>query len=161
MRILAGLVLSLAIGMVQAASIDFSPAWSRITSNRMAVGGVFMNITNNTDQNDVLVSASTPRAKKVEIHETIDDQGVMRMRELKNGLPLPKGKTVELKPGGSHLMLIGINKQLRLDDQFDLTLKFKSGKTQILKVTVNNGVGMINGQKTVPADAADHSGHAM
>lgn len=161
MRILAGLVLSLAITMVQAASIDFSPAWSRITAIRMNVGGVFMNITNNTNQDDVLLSASTPRATGVEIHETVDDQGVMRMRQLKNGLPLPKGKTVELKPGGLHIMLTGIKSQLKLNDQFDLTLKFKSGKTETVKVIVNNGVGMLDGQKVVPADAADHSGHAM
>jgi copper(I)-binding protein len=156
MRMLLGLFLSLVISLVHAESIEFSPAWSRVTSAKLDVGGVFVNISNNSKKDDVLISATTSRVKKVEIHETINDHGVMRMRELKDGIKIPKGATVELKPGTLHIMLLGINEPLKLNDEFDLTLSFKNGKSKKVKVIVNNGIGMINGQDFMSTHTHHH-----
>lgn len=144
MRTLTGFFFSICFMMVQAAPIDFSPAWSRTSVARLGSVSVFLNITNNTGKDDILVSATTPRASKVLLRETVDVNGVMRMRKLKTGIALPQGQTIELKPGGLHLMLIGIDRRLRLNEQFDLTLNFGSGTTRTIKVHVNNGEGMIN-----------------
>lgn len=145
MRILVGLFLSVAFTFVEATGlINISEPWSRMTARSVNVGGVFANFINNSRQDDVLISASSSRAQSVQMHESIHDNGMMRMREVKGGIALPKGQVVELKPGGLHIMLIGIKTPLKVNDQFDLRLNFKNAKSQIVTVKVNNGVGMIN-----------------
>ncbi|MFX5085066.1 copper chaperone PCu(A)C, partial [Acinetobacter baumannii] len=61
---------------------------------------------------DRLVGAETPAARSVEIHEQRMEDGVMRMRPLPGGVPLPPGETVTLGPGGTHLMLVGPTRAL-------------------------------------------------
>lgn len=154
-----GLLLALGMtGAVQAASIiEVGPAWSRITAPSVPVGAVFLELTNTGDEDDVLVSATTERSPHVELHNHVHDNGVMRMREVAGGIPLPKGQTVSLKPGGYHIMLMKMPKPLVLKDEYKVTLKFKKAPTQTVTVKVNNGVGVVN---TQAGQAQDHSGHA-
>ena len=82
---------------------------SRVSAPTVKVGGAFMDITNNGDTDDVLLSASTPRSGKTELHNTvIDENGVMKMREMENGIPIPAGETVVLKPGSLHVMFMDL-----------------------------------------------------
>ncbi|NJN17142.1 MAG: copper chaperone PCu(A)C [Oscillochloris sp.] len=74
---------------------------------------------------DRLLSASTDAATTVEIHETQIDDGVMRMRPLVDGLAIPAGGQVELKPGGYHIMLMGLTGDLDEGEQITLTLNFE------------------------------------
>ncbi|WP_271025251.1 copper chaperone PCu(A)C [Rhizobium sp. RCAM05973] len=87
------------------------------------VGGGYVTITNSGRTDDRLIAASSSRAVKVEVHEMKMDNDVMVMRKLKNGLALPAGKTVQLKPGSYHLMFM------------DVIDPFKQGETIRAKLT--------------------------
>ncbi|HYZ40658.1 MAG TPA: copper chaperone PCu(A)C, partial [Stellaceae bacterium] len=84
---------------------------------------------------DRLVSASTPAAKKAELH-TMSMQGmVMKMRPLA-GLDIPAGQPVALKPGGEHIMLLGLKQPLREGQSFPLTLDFAKAGQRTVTVSV-------------------------
>lgn len=74
---------------------------------------------------DRLVSVSSPRAGRIEIHESRMEGGMMMMTELREGLPLPAGQPVELKPGGNHLMLLGVAEPMVEGETVALTLTFE------------------------------------
>ena len=88
--------------------------------------GAFMKITSKDGAR--LVSASSPVAGVTEVHEMKMDGGVMKMRALQDGLDLPAGKTVELKPGGYHVMLMDLKSTLTKNGTVPLTLVFKDAK---------------------------------
>ena len=102
-----------------------------------------MQLNNTGSQADALVSVSSPVAKKAEIHNHINDKGVMRMRQVAK-IDVPAGKSVTLQPGGFHVMLMGLKQPLKLNDTFPVTLKYQSGRTQKITATVNNGSGILN-----------------
>jgi copper(I)-binding protein len=82
--------------------------------------GAFMQITSAQDAR--LVEVKSPVAGIVEIHEMAMDKDVMKMRALPNGLDLPAGKTVELKSGGYHVMLMDLKRQMKEGDSVPMTL---------------------------------------
>lgn len=119
-------------------AIHAEDAWARATVQGMKMGGVFLEIDNEGKTDDVLIGGETPVAEKVEIHHHINDNGVMRMRELEGGLPLLKGTEVELKPGSYHIMLMGLKEPLVAGKKFPLTLKFKKAPKQTVTVEVKS-----------------------
>ena len=123
------------------ADVQATQAWSRFTAPSVPTGVVFMQLNNTGTKADALVSVSSPVAKKAEIHNHINDKGVMRMRQVAK-VDVPAGKSVSLQPGGFHVMLMGLKKPLKLNDSFPVTLKYQSGLTQKITATVNNGSGM-------------------
>ncbi len=90
-------------------------------------GAVFMNILNNEGDEWNLISASTDICDHVELHTHIQEGDVFRMRSVKE-ISLNPGTVTELKPGGLHVMLIGLKKELKAGDEFQLVLKFSNGK---------------------------------
>ena len=81
---------------------------------------------------DRLTGASTAVAGKVEVHEMTMDNGVMRMRPVAGGFEIKPGQTVELKPGGYHIMFVGMKEQLKTGEHFKATLEFaKAGKVDV------------------------------
>lgn len=94
--------------------------WVRATVAQQKASGLFARIVSTSGGR--LLSASTPVAGVVEIHEMKMDGDVMRMRALPKGLELPAGKAVELKPGGHHLMLMDLKQQLKPGDTVAVTL---------------------------------------
>jgi periplasmic copper chaperone A len=119
------------------AQVTVTDAWVRGTVPGQKATGAFMSITSATDA--TLVSASSPAAKVVEIHEMAMDGGVMKMRAI-DKLALPAGKPVQLKPGGYHVMLMDITAPLADGQTVPVTLTFvgKDGKktTQEVKAPV-------------------------
>lgn len=112
---------------------------SRVSAPTVKVGGAFMDITNNGKEDDVLLSASTPRSGKTELHNTvIDENGVMKMREMENGIPIPAGETVVLKPGSLHVMFMDLHEPFQLGQTYPLTLKFKNAGEKTVTVTVKD-----------------------
>jgi periplasmic copper chaperone A len=99
--------------------VAIDDAWARSTVTTQKASGVFMKLR--ADQNAKLVAAKSPVAGVVEVHEMKTVDGVMRMNAI-NSLELPKDKTVELGPGGYHIMLMDLKEQLKLGEQIDLTL---------------------------------------
>jgi copper(I)-binding protein len=107
-------------------------------------GAAFMVLLNGTDAPVRLQSAATDVSAVVELHETVDENGVMRMIPQPDGFEIPAGGTVELKPGGKHVMLMGLAAPLEVGQSFTLTLQFDNGESLPLSVPVMEMEGMPN-----------------
>ena len=134
------------------AAVDVRDAWARTTVAGQAATGVFARIA--APSGARLVGGSSPVAGTVEIHEMKMDGNIMRMRQLEQGLELPRGEAVELRPGGYHIMLMGLKQPLAAGTQLPLVLRFVDAEgragTRELQVPV----------MTAPAgSAATGSGH--
>jgi copper(I)-binding protein len=106
-------------------SISIENPWARETVEGQAVGGGFMTIVNNGKSPDQLVSASSPVSSEVQIHTMSMERGVMRMRQLTDGIAVPANGRVELKPRSHHIMFMGVKKPLRLGTNVPVTLNFR------------------------------------
>lgn len=120
-NLFAALVAGCAFLALAQAEVTVTEPWVRGTVSGQKASGAFMGLKSSSDVR--LVGASSPAAKVVEIHEMSTSDGVMRMRAIE-GLPLPAGKSVELKPGGYHVMLIDLVKPLRPGEQVPISLTF-------------------------------------
>lgn len=87
--------------------------WTRATPGGVQVAGGYLKITNTGGQPDRLVGGSLAPATTVEVHEMATSDGVMRMRRLEKGLEIGPGQSVELRPGGYHLMFLGLREGLK------------------------------------------------
>ena len=129
-RFLGVLLLALAgtVASAQAAP-KVEDAWARPTVAGQAGGGGFLKITSPTA--DRLVAATAPVSKTVELHTMQMDGNVMRMRQVP-AIDIPAGQTVELKPGGLHVMFIGLTQTLKDGATFPLKLRFeKAGEVEV------------------------------
>jgi len=106
--------------------------WSRATPKGAAVAGGYMKITNTGTTPDRLTGGATEAAKKFEVHEMKMEGAVMKMRELPNGVEIPPGATVELKPGSYHIMMTTLARPFAKGDRVKASLTFeKAGKVDI------------------------------
>lgn len=120
--------------------------WSRATPKSATVAGGYLKITNTGSTPDRLIGGSSEVARKFEVHEMSMDGGVMKMRELNNGLEIPAGATVELKPGSYHIMMMNLSRPLAKGDKVKGSLTFeKAGKVDV-EFTVEAMGGMPGGQ---------------
>jgi periplasmic copper chaperone A len=117
----AGLVL-VSEALAQTSQLEVSDAWARATPGKAENGAAYLTILSPTT--DRLVSVSSPVAKKAELHTMSMAGMVMQMRPLA-GLDIPAGRPVTLKPGGEHIMLLGLNRPLQEGESFPLTLNFE------------------------------------
>jgi len=116
-------------------SVQIENAYTRATVPGQQVAGGFMKIENKGAA-DQLVSASSPVAGEVQLHEMAMDGNVMKMRQVKD-IAVPAGGAVELKPGGLHLMFINIKAPLTAGETVPVKLKFaKAGEVEV-KMPVN------------------------
>ena len=136
------------------ASMVISQAWSRATPAAAPVGAGYLALTNRGAEADRLIGGSTEIAARIEVHEMSMDNGVMKMRELAGGLEVKPGATMELKPGGYHLMLVGLKRGLKEGERFKAQLDFaKGGKAEVEFVVQGLGAS------TPPAAGAMHQHH--
>jgi periplasmic copper chaperone A len=136
-----------------AQNVTVTDAWARATVQGQKATGAFMKIT--AKDNAKLVSASSPAAGVVEIHEMKMDKDVMRMSALPNGLELPAGKAVELKPGGYHVMLMDLKAPLVKDTAVPLTLTVQDAKG----VKSNVELKVLVGLQPPAMPSHDHTTH--
>jgi copper(I)-binding protein len=106
-----------------AAQIKVENAWMRATPPGAKLAAGYLNIRN-TGAADRLLGVSSPVAERVETHVTVHEGDILRMREVK-GYDVPAGGTLELKPGGSHLMFVDIKAPLKEDTSVPATLGFE------------------------------------
>jgi copper(I)-binding protein len=142
-----------ACGGSSGASIEVEDAWARPALSmrdrdrasesdagqgmgQAGTGAVFMQIRNRGDEADRLVGGETDVAQVVEIHETVMNGEMMKMQMLADGLEVPPRGEVTLKPGGYHVMLIGMQRDLEVDDTFTLKLQFEKSGTITVKPRV-------------------------
>jgi periplasmic copper chaperone A len=116
-------------------SISIGHPHARATAAGQPTGGGFMKFENRGSAADKLLSASATVSNSVELH-TMSMQGdVMRMRQVE-AIELPAGQTVELKPGGLHVMFIGLKAPLKVGDTFPMTLRFEKAGEVTVQVNV-------------------------
>lgn len=146
---LAALLLA-AAGAAHAGDISIEKPWSRATPSGAPVGAGYVTLKNTGSAADKLVSATADVAGKVEIHEMSMDNGVMKMRAV-NGLEIPAGKSVELKPGGYHIMFMQLKQPLKAGDAVKGVLTFeKAGAVPVEYKVEAMGAG---------GGEAGHKGH--
>ncbi|WP_296576164.1 copper chaperone PCu(A)C [Phreatobacter sp.] len=109
---------------VKLGKITIIHTWSRATPGGARVGGGYMRIRNDGTVADRLVGGTMEAAGRVEIHEMAVVDGIMRMRELANGLEIPALGSVELRPGGFHIMFLDLTRPLRQGEKLKGTLLF-------------------------------------
>ena len=144
MNLVRPIVLAAALAAAPAAlaQVAVTDAWVRGTVASQKATGAFMQLKSASDVS--LVGASSPVA---EIHEMKMDAGVMRMSAVA-ALPLPAGKTVELKPGGYHVMLMALKAPLKEGDAVQVTLTFKDKDGRESAVVVNAPVKSLTAAPT-------------
>ena len=144
-------ILAFSSGALSAQTVEIKDAWARATVPGQKASGAFMKITAKEDAQ--LVGLSSPVAGVVELHEMKMEADVMRMRAVAGGLSLPAGKTLELKPGGYHVMLMDLKVTLTTDGTVPLTLVFKNAKGEQTRQEIKLPVSRA-------APAASGHGHA-
>lgn len=116
------------------ARVTVTDAWCRAAPAGALTGGCYVTLTAAAD--DRLVAVETPAADHGEIHTMSMEGGIMRMRKLPNGIALPAGKSVSLKPGAEHLMIIAPKIALTPGAKLVLTLRFKTAAPVTLTAPV-------------------------
>jgi copper(I)-binding protein len=125
-----------------AGTVEITKAWLRATPPSAMAAGGYLEITNNTSADDTLVGVEFSQAGKSEIHEMKMNGGVMKMRPLKQGIKIPAGETISLKPGGFHLMFMGMKSQLKDGQNYRVKLTFThSGAMEIDFPVLSMGKG--------------------
>jgi len=122
--------------------IRIEDVWSRPAhaaspgSDKMgSTGVVYFSVINESDTPDRLLSARSDIAEVVELHQTTMEEGRMRMEMLKDGVTIPANDRLDFAPRGYHVMLIGLNRDLKLGESFEMTLKFeKAGEKSVESV---------------------------
>ena len=152
------LIAALATGTVFAQTVEVKDAWARTSVPGQKATGAFMKLT--AKDGAKLVAIATPAAGVAEVHEMKMDGDVMKMRAVPGGLDLPAGKTVELKPGGYHVMLMDLKAALPKDSTVPLTLTFKDAKGVESKLELTVPVATVApGAKAGDMPAMNHGNH--
>jgi copper(I)-binding protein len=134
---LLAIALTLAGGVAAAeeysvGTIQIGNPWTRATPKGSTVAGAYMTITNKGTAPDRLLGGASAVADRFEVHSMVMDGGVAKMRPVEGGLELKPGETVELKPGGLHVMLTGLKQPLDKGQKVKATLEFaKAGKVEV------------------------------
>ena len=117
-----------------AATVQVADALCRPTPKGRQTTGCYMTLTASGD--DRLVSAESPRAKYVQIHESRMESNMMMMQQMRDGMPLAAGQATSLAPGGNHLMMLGVEEPLVTGDTVTLTLTFATAAPVEVTATV-------------------------
>ncbi|WP_029012923.1 copper chaperone PCu(A)C [Niveispirillum irakense] len=146
----ASLASLMMMGMAHAADgVSVSEPFARATAPSAKAGAAFLTLSIASGE-DKLLSVASPVAEKVELHNHIMEDGIARMRAV-DAIPVVAGTPTALKPGGLHIMLIGLKQQLKEGDTVPLTLRFEKAGDVVVAVPVK-GAGVRPG-------GDDHSGH--
>jgi len=122
-----------------AGDITIDAVWARASAGMARAGAAFMTIKN-TGAADKLIAAKADVSKRAELHTHINENGMMKMREIKGGAVIPSNGMTVFKPGGDHVMFMGLNAPLKEGATFPLTLVFEKAGEIKVDVTVQ-GVG--------------------
>jgi len=128
--------------------IKIETPWARATPKGASVGAGYMKITNTGSAPDRLVGGSVDFAKRLELHLMTMDNGVMKMREVQGGLEIKPGDTVQLAPGGYHLMFVDLKQPLAQGQHVKVTLNFeKAGPVEVDAVVEAAGARAADSKK--------------
>ena len=119
-------------GALTLGDLTIEAAWTRATPGAARTGAGYLTVTNHGAAADRLIGGQAPFAERVEIHTVEMTDGVMKMRELADGLTIPPGETVVLKPGGYHIMFLDLREPLSAGETRTVTLTFdEAGSVEV------------------------------
>jgi len=128
-------------------------AWVR--SNPNGMGAAYFSITMPSDDRLISAAVDPSIAARIEVHEVIEDAGLMRMREVDGGIALPAGESVEFRPGGYHLMLLDMPAMLEVGSTVTLTLRFATSAQLVIEAEVREGMDA----EGMPEHSSHHGVH--
>lgn len=117
-------------------TLSISHVWGK--PNYGPNGAAYFILKNNGKKARHLIAASSPLSDRVELHTHIKEDGVMKMRKMKDGFIVKPGETLHFKPAGNHVMLLGMKEKLKPGASYDIQLQFKDGSKETLKVAVKD-----------------------
>eukprot|EP01032_Pedospumella_encystans_P006381 gene6381-7640_t len=118
---------------VMTGDLELTAGFTKAMLPGQPVGGGFITITNKGGEDDRLLSATSAQAGEVQLHEMAMEGDVMKMRQLNDGIAIPAGETVELKPGGLHLMFFKVSDPFKEGATVNVTLTFeKAGAVDVV-----------------------------
>jgi len=120
------------------AAITIRDAWVNQPPPGASVAAAYLRLTNPGTRADRLLKVDTTAAERVEIHQMQTVSGMMQMREVEGGLPLPAGDTTHLTPGGLHLMLIAPKVELTVGEEIPMHLTFEHTPAQTVVFQVRS-----------------------
>ena len=118
-----------------AGGLQIGNPWARATPKGATVGAGYLTITNKGAEADRLIGGSVAPASRFEVHATVTENGVAMMRQV-TGLEIKPGETVELAPGGTHVMMMGLKQPLKQGQTVKGTLVFEKAGTVAIEFTV-------------------------
>ncbi|MFF2496472.1 copper chaperone PCu(A)C [Agromyces sp. NPDC058064] len=122
-----------------AASVTVEEAWVKAADDGMTA--LFGELVNDGTADVTLVGAMTDAAETAELHETVESDGTMQMRQKEGGFELPAGETFALEPGANHVMLMGLAAPALAGDEVTVTLEFSDGSTLDVTAPVKDYAG--------------------
>jgi len=132
MVVMSLIVMTMANAQTKVGNLQIIKPSARATAPGQSISSAYLTIENKGTTADRLVSVSFSRAKEVQLHEMKMDGDKMMMRQM-TGIEIPANGTVELKPGGYHLMLMGLDSPIKDGEQLKMTLQFeKAGKVDVV-----------------------------
>ena len=141
-------------GKVHAGDLDITGFWARATIGNLKNTAAYLKVTNKGGEMDHLLSVSSPMAKMVHLHQTVMEGDVAKMESV-DSLAIPAGGSAEFKPGGYHVMVMGLSKSLKDGDTLPVVLKFEKAGTVKLDVPVIKGAGPAMGNMHMNHGAMD------
>ena len=131
-RLIPAAMLLASCGQGGSPNVQIANAWARETVAGQTSTAAYLTIINNGTADDRLASVSAPAPVEASVHTTENSGGISQMREMSSGIAVPAGSTIELKPGGTHVMITGLPAPLRRGETLKLGLRFeKSGEKPI------------------------------
>ena len=126
--------------------LTISNSWARPAAKGQ-YSAVYLTIKNAGEEADTFISAESPVAEKTQVHETRNEDGVMKMRAVQDGIEIKPGASLEFKPGGYHIMLLGLKKTLEVGAMAPLTITLAKAGAISMEIKV---------EKTTPGTAEAH-----
>jgi len=132
MVVISLIVMTIANAQTKVGNLQIVKPSARVTAPGQSISSAYLTIENKGTTADRLVAVNFARAKEVQLHEMKMDGDKMMMRQM-TGIDIPANGTVELKPGGYHLMLMGLDSPIKDGEQLKMTLQFeKAGKVDVV-----------------------------
>jgi hypothetical protein len=118
-----------------------SDPWARASAGKARNGAAYITVTNTGGNADRLIKVATKAAAKTELHTVTMKDGIMMMHQIK-GIEIASGEPAVLKPGGMHIMMMGLKEPLKENTTFQLTLTFETAGTLDIQVSVKSAGAM-------------------
>jgi copper(I)-binding protein len=130
----AVIFVGLTVWAAETGRISVADAWARPTIGQSGTTAAYMTIANQGNTADVLKRVRSKKVKSIEMHQaTVTADGIVQMRKVEGGLPIDAGASLVFEPGGTHLMLVGLEDALNAGEQLLLTLEFdRAGPVDVL-----------------------------